>query len=540
MVGFRAVIQAEEATRYAHDPETRDQLRLALESLRQGFAAIAEGEPVSDERSPKEGGLCSRARERYNRHAPAPERRIRVSRLASLHLTLGLLALVAADAALGQAGGGSSDYGGGGRGDDGGGGAGGGGGNDFGGGNEFGAATAQEEGMSTRSSSPPSGGLVLLVLAVRLAVPTGRRQADRLLSKVMRRLRGKRVRQVELAAVEAAEEDDRFAPERVRAAAEELYRQVQQAWDERDRARLAALLGRDLLVEWERRLDDFDDKGWHSRVAVLGGVQVEYVGLTNREGTADDRVVIYVEALLKAYVQTREGPRIRRNDASDDDTIRLGQYWTLGARDGRWALLSIEESSEGEHQLSAPIVGVPWSDGDRMRDDALIEMAAADKLPPGFEPGELVDVDFKEDAQAAALDLSLADARFMPAVLEATARGVVAAWAEAIDGDDAALAQVASEPAVRMLLHAKDESGKSRLVVRGPRVRRIDIAALDAGASPVTMTLEVELAALRYVEDRDTKAVLSGSRDEETVFSERWTLSLDGPDKQPWRITWAS
>lgn len=454
-----------------------------------------------------------------------------MSRLASLHLTLGLLALVAADAALGQAGGGSSDYGGGGRGDDGGGGFGGGGGDDFGGRDGAGGGDVDPVFLAI------IGGIVLLVLAVRPAVPAGRRQADRLLSRVMRRLRGKRVRQVELAAVEAAEEDDRFAPERVRAAAEEIYRQVQQAWDERDRARLAALLGRDLLVEWERRLDDFDDKGWHSRVEVVGGVQVEYVGLTNREGTADDRVVIYVEALLKAYVQTREGLRIRRDDASDDDTIRLGQYWTLGARDGRWVLLSIEESFEGKHHLSAPIVGVPWSDGDRMRDDALIETAAADKLPPGFEPGELVDVDFEEDAQAAALDLSLADARFMPAVLEATARRVVAAWAEAIDGDDAALAQVASEPALRTLLHANDESGKSRLVVRGPRVRRIGIAALDAGASPATMTLEVELAALRYVEDRDTKAVLSGSRDEETVFSERWTFSLDGPDEQPWRIT---
>ena len=450
-------------------------------------------------------------------------------RLASLHLTLGLLALVAADAALGQAGGGSSDYGGGGRGGDGGGGVGGGG-NDFGG-RDFGGRDGAGGGDVDPVFLAVIGGLVLLVvlvLAVRLAV--------------MRRLRGKRVRQVELAAVEAAEEDGRFAPERVRAAAEELYRQVQQAWDQRDRARLAVLLGRDLLVEWERRLDDFDGKGWHSRVEVLGDVQVEYVGLTNREGTADDRVVIYVEALLKAYVETREGlvRRISRNDASDDDTIRLGQYWTLGARDERWVLLSIEERSEGEHHLSAPIVGVPWSDGDRMRDDALIELAAADKLPPGFEPGELVDVDFEEDARAAALDLSFADARFMPAVLEATARGVVAAWAEAIDGDDAALAQVASEPALRTLLHANDESGRSRLVVRGPRVRRIDIAALDAGASPATMTLEVELAALRYVEDRDTKAVLSGSRDEETVFSERWTLSLDGPDTQPWRITWAA
>src|SRR5918994_3983798 len=53
LIIHRAVIQAEEATRHADDTEARNQLRIALESLRQGFAAIAEGE-VSDERSPKE------------------------------------------------------------------------------------------------------------------------------------------------------------------------------------------------------------------------------------------------------------------------------------------------------------------------------------------------------------------------------------------------------------------------------------------------------------------------------------------------------
>ena len=36
------------------EPGARDRLRVALESLRQGFAAIAESEPVADERSAKD------------------------------------------------------------------------------------------------------------------------------------------------------------------------------------------------------------------------------------------------------------------------------------------------------------------------------------------------------------------------------------------------------------------------------------------------------------------------------------------------------
>ena len=54
LIIHRAVIQAEDAVRRAGEPGARDDLRVALESLRQGFAAIAESEPIADERSPKE------------------------------------------------------------------------------------------------------------------------------------------------------------------------------------------------------------------------------------------------------------------------------------------------------------------------------------------------------------------------------------------------------------------------------------------------------------------------------------------------------
>jgi predicted lipid-binding transport protein (Tim44 family) len=50
------------------------------------------------------------------------------------------------------------------------------------------------------------------------------------------------------------------------------------------------------------------------------------------------------------------------------------------------------------------------------------------------------------------------------------------------------------------------------------------------------MTIEVELAGRRYMEDRDTAAVVAGSQSRETKFTERWTLALDGPPDQPWRI----
>lgn len=54
LIIHRAVIQAEDAVRRAGEPGARDRLRIALESLRQGFAAIAESEPIADERSAKD------------------------------------------------------------------------------------------------------------------------------------------------------------------------------------------------------------------------------------------------------------------------------------------------------------------------------------------------------------------------------------------------------------------------------------------------------------------------------------------------------
>ena len=50
------------------------------------------------------------------------------------------------------------------------------------------------------------------------------------------------------------------------------------------------------------------------------------------------------------------------------------------------------------------------------------------------------------------------------------------------------------------------------------------------------MDVSVKVRGRRYVEDRDTAAVVSGSKDRETSFSERWTLALSGDEHAPWRL----
>jgi predicted lipid-binding transport protein (Tim44 family) len=370
----------------------------------------------------------------------------RVSRLSGLVGFWLLIAWMWAGSAWAQAGGGSSGFGGGG---------GGGGGFSGGGGS----------GSGSGSGNPIVAALVFGlfgVFLVYLAIHSWRYRA-----KV--RERDARVR---TASAEAAADDAYFEAAELEAHARGLFVACQEAWDGRDLERLSDLVGEDLMVEWKRRLDDFEGKGWHNRVSVLAPPKIEYVGLVNREDDTEDRAVVRITASLRAFVEDRSGRRMTRT-GSKTERMTLCEYWTLArSGDAAWKVVSIEQQAEGDHHLDEEIVASPWSDESRLRDESLTELAAADGLPPGFTTADLAVVSFDGTAREQALDLSLADARFAPDVLEAAARRAVAAWAEAVDGDDAALLEVATPEAVSELLYGGDESRKTRVVVRGPRVRR--------------------------------------------------------------------
>jgi predicted lipid-binding transport protein (Tim44 family) len=342
-----------------------------------------------------------------------------------------------------------------------------------------------------------------------------------------------RAQQVAAASLAAAEDDAAFHPETVRQWAEYLFREAQAAWDARDRDRLAKIVGGDLLQEWKRRLDDFDRKGWHNRVHVKS-VKTEYLHLVNRAADQEDRVVVRIEATMDDYVVNKHGQRINHKEGEGTER-KLAEWWTLAKRDNAWVLHSIEQEAEGRHNLDQRLVTRPDEDH-RLHDEALVALAAQDKVLDGYSIAEVADLDFDGDARAAALDLSLADGRFAPDVLEVAVRRAVAGWVEAVDGEDAALEEVASPGAVQQLLHPNDPSRRTRLVVRGLQLRGVRIAALDAAAQPPAMTVEVHVVGRRYVEDRDTAAVVSGSQSAEVAFTERWQMALNGRDDRPWKV----
>jgi predicted lipid-binding transport protein (Tim44 family) len=441
-------------------------------------------------------------------------------------LAIVLITLIAAPAALAAAGGGSSGFGGGGEGG--------------GGGRGFGFYILIQLLFRIAVLGHGLGALVLIGLALLYVifarvVPHAHSSwsARGGTATQSRRRMAERQRRVTAAAAEAAEDDPGFAADVVRPAAANLFKQVQAAWDTGDRTTLGRLVAPDLLTEWERRLDDLARRGWHNRVQVLGEPTVEYVGLDANSS----RCTVRIEAKLRDFVTDRFGNHLKRAGRLTD-TVKVREFWTLGkTQGGRWQVVSIEQAAEGSHVLDEQIVATPWSDTQALRDEALIEAANRDAVPDGTRIAEVADLDFAGDAHAAALDLSLADGRFAPDVLEITARRAARAWAEAVDGDDARLHSIAHGQAVNDLLHPGDPSRRTRLVVRGPEVRKLRILALDAAAQPPTMTIEVELHGRRYTEDRDTAAILSGSQSRATSFTERWTFALDGDARQPWLLS---
>jgi predicted lipid-binding transport protein (Tim44 family) len=415
---------------------------------------------------------------------------------------------------LAAAGGGSSGFGGGG----------GGGGGFSGGGGGFGGGSGGGGGGFILF------GLIAVVVVIFLAFSAW--QAAR-----YRAQRDARVRKTELAAAEAATDDADFDPETVRREAAALFMAIQEMWSRNDVEGLEQVVGEDLMVEWRRRLEDFRRKGWRNFCEPHAHPTIEYMGLVNREGEADDRVIVRVSATMEDYVVDHRGTTLTKKGDSDT-TTQLHEWWTLHPPGDRWRLLSIESDTEGRHHLRGELIAVPWGD-DRVRDAALVEGAVADAVPAGVAVAEIAPAVLDPDARAAALDLALADGRFAPDVLEVAVRRAVEAWAEAVDGPDTALEALASKGAVSALLYGNDgagASGSTRVVVRGVRVAALTIASLDPHADPATMTAAVRIEGRRYVEDRDTVALLSGSKDRDSTVTQTWTFALTGDTETPWRL----
>jgi predicted lipid-binding transport protein (Tim44 family) len=416
---------------------------------------------------------------------------------------------------LAQAGSGSSGFGGG----------------SSGGGSSSGGGFSGDSSGTGSGSTSGDGTLAIVLIVGALIFFGGGFALNVLRARRRERAKATRDREARAAAAVAADDDAAFDADAIVAQAGQLFRDVQSAWDRRDRDALRRLIGGDLLTEWLRRLDDFDAKRWHNRVVVKGDPKVRLITLENRRDDEDDRVVVNVDVSMDSWVDTPEGKQFPKGQESP--AIELVEYWTLAKHDGGWRLVSIEGNLEGDHHLTSRMVLGPDDDPD-LATATRTELAVADAAD-GSVAG-LVSTGLSGDAHAAALDLSLVDDRWSPGVLRIAVDRAIAAWATAVDGPDDDLLELADPAAAELLLHGTDTSGRTRLVVRGPRVQEATITRVADEGERGTMAVDLRYRARWYREDRDTAAVVEGDKDAERERTDSWTFALTDDTTNPWRL----
>ena len=200
-------------------------------------------------------------------------------------------------------------------------------------------------------------------------------------------------------------------------------------------------------------------------------------------------------------------------------------------------LASIEQGAEGEHALDEQIVADAWADEQACATRRWSRAPSPTPSPRARRSPRSPTCDFDGDARAAAIDLSLADGRFAPDVLEVAARRAVARLGRGRRRRRRARCRRSRTP--RRSVSCCTPATRAADAARRPRPEGQadpDRRHSTPAAKPPTMSIEVDLTGRRYIEDRDTTAVLAGSRSRATSFTEHWTFALDGDAAQPWLL----
>jgi hypothetical protein len=290
---------------------------------------------------------------------------------------------------------------------------------------------------------------------------------------------------------------------------------------------------------WRRNGDEFDPncrpdgaliRAWVvAREAWLGvGLRsagkpsVELLRVVNRHSAEEDRVVVRVQLRLRC--------RHPRQSLLGKRRIHLDERWTLGLSDRGWLVLRVDGDPLAEPLLRSPLIPNRSFDTDRLLEESLTELAAAQTVGPGVDLSDLVSPD--EPPTLALLDLSVIDGRFLPPLISAELTRMLEAWAEAIDGTEAPLASRATDKARSTLLRPR--LGE-RFIMRDPVLKSWEACRLHLARHPPAVEVKVEIEAVRYLEATDGGRCVGNVTDPRHL-SMVWLLELTGSPMTPWRL----
>ena len=287
----------------------------------------------------------------------------------------------------------------------------------------------------------------------------------------------RRARRAEAASVEASLENEAFAPETVRATVAEILRLAQSFGREVGQDSDGGMVGvwaRQHRLGEARRVDE------HARVDVLQVV--------NR-GDLEDRVVVRVRGRVH---------RLQRRTIGEPEAVAFDERWTLGRAGHGWRLIEFDAQPLAKALINAPVIAHRWADDERLQEQSLAELAQAD-APADPQVAGLVDDE--ADPARQLLDLSVADGRFAPALIEAALTQIIDAWQQATIGSIDSLQQRVAMPVVGQLLGPFGSDPPMRLLLRDARLRQWHpVAVLTATGNP-QIEVAVTVSAVRYLTD---------------------------------------
>jgi predicted lipid-binding transport protein (Tim44 family) len=404
---------------------------------------------------------------------------------------------------------------------------GGGGGFGGGGGTRYGGGGGGFLFFGSGSGSGGGGGLLVIIVLVvaYLVIKTWsqQRRAKRTMNTTSDRVAHRsdmkshaRASTVEAEVDTLADTDVTFDVEALRDRAARLYVTAQRAWTAGDESTLDAIMAPVIYGKWTEQLREYVARGEINVVEIVEGPDVRMVNVANRPGETDDTVTFRITARLNDYVVSRRtGARTTRKDRSR----RPVEYWTLRKNEqGQWIVAGIEQAEDGAHHLTDAIETDTWNQKSVAR-DAILEVAERTSGPRATDVLSLTNISWATQADEAAADLSLVDARFDKSVLEVAITTFLEDWAM----NDGSL----DFTAIRT---------PNRTVMRTATVRRIEVRELTS-REPIAFRVAVAAHGIYYEVDRRTEEVVTGDPRATRTVPFLFTMRLDDASSRGWTVT---
>jgi predicted lipid-binding transport protein (Tim44 family) len=323
-----------------------------------------------------------------------------------------------------------------------------------------------------------------------------------------------RATQIEARVAGLADTDATFDLEALKQRAVWLYETAQRAWTDRDHATLKRIMSPVLYGKWAEELGDYASRGEVNVVEIVSGPVLELVDVANRVGEINDTVTFRIGAVLNDYVRGASGSYAGRKDGATSPV----EYWTL-RKDaaGEWIVSSVEQAAEGAHHLTAAIETDGWDQKSVAR-DAVLEVAQRSSAPGASDILALTTISWSADADAAAGDLSVLDARFDKPVLEVAIEQFLEQWAM----QDGSL----DFTSVRTV---------NRTVMREAGIDSVEVRAL-VSRDPIVFRVAVHAHGVYYEVDRRTEEVLRGDAHHRRPVAFTFDLRLEDAPAKGWTV----